>query len=92
VAVAVKNSGNKESVLELERLRKALTETNQISTESVADTLEIDIQKQVAQDQGERGFRRQAVGDSFRTGERMNFRPSRNPVYERERQSLRHDY
>ncbi|XP_021943811.1 pentatricopeptide repeat-containing protein 2, mitochondrial [Folsomia candida] len=90
VAQAVAKANNKEVTVEFEKITKALKETGQIS-ENLKSILDADISAPDADRRFPQGQQRQSMQRSFRIGQSLDLRPRRNPLYERERQSIRSD-
>ena len=51
-----------------------------------------EIEKVLNKDGDRNQFQRQSLDGSFRNGQSTDFRPRRNPSFNRERQSLRYEY
>jgi len=101
IGEAVQKLGNTEVTADFQRIEKALKETNQIGSETLAMILESEIRGRVNipgqgppfGDRGDRdnNFRRQNMERSFRIGRSIDMKPRRNPSYDRERRSLQSD-
>jgi len=71
--------------LEFTRIQKALVEANQVSKQTIAELLEMEIEGQLqlqGQQQGQirRGFQQMGVDRSFRQGQRVDFSSQRDPM------------
>jgi pentatricopeptide repeat domain-containing protein 2 len=93
LAASVDRVGNKEISLEFEKIQKALAEVGLVSDDSIQVALESEIEYSPNKPgSNQQRYQRDTMGKNFRAGPNMSLTPRRNPVYIRERQSIKHEY
>lgn len=85
---AIDKLGNKEASAEFHRIHKALTETNQVSPQTLTDLINMEIVQTKSPPGGRTDLRRQNIQRSFRIGRSIDLQPRRNPMYQNERRSI----